>query len=212
MAVVSQPFDRSAICPPPGEIDHELGEFWEDNPWNIAFRHNLSCYERHRTFLNLGDREFADISHLTASDNDGDGRSVVAADFSNNGRMDLLVRQVGGGPLLLYENRFPARSYLKVSLRGHTSNRLGIGARITAVLGDRQVVRELYPINTFHSQGPTFVHLGLGDQTRVERLIVRWPHGETQEFEDVEAGRHILIDEAAGSIETVVPGNTIPPE
>jgi hypothetical protein len=210
MAVVSQPFDRSAICPVPGEPNAELGEFWEDDPWQITFRHNLSAFERNRTFLNLGDREFADISHLTGTDSDGDGRSVVAADFRNNGQMDLLVRQSGGGPLLYFENRFPARSYLKVSLRGHQSNSLGIGARITAVVGDRRIVRELYPTNTFHSQAASFVHIGLGESDRVDKLIVRWPNGATREYSDLAANRHILLDEATAAIETVTPGTTIP--
>ena len=207
---MSQPFDRAATCRAPAEPDPALGEFWEDDPWTIAFRHNLSGFERNRTFLNLGDRRFADISYLTGSDSDGDGRSVVAADFRCNGQMDLLVRQAGGGPLLLFENHFAKRSYLKVSLRGGKSNSLGIGARLTAVLGDRRVVRELYPVNTFHSQAASFVHFGLGTSDRVDKLIVRWPSGATQEYIDIEADRHIVIDEAAQAIETVTPGTSVP--
>ena len=113
MAVVSQPFDRGTVCKVPGNPDPELNEFWEDDPWEIAFKHNLSCFERHRTFLNLGERKFADISFLSGADCDGDGRSVVAADFRCNGQMDLLVRQPGGGALLYYENNFPKNNYLK---------------------------------------------------------------------------------------------------
>ena len=210
MAVVSQPFDRSATCSAPAAPDLELGEFWEDDPWTIAFRHNLSGFERNRTYLNLGDRQFADISYLTSSDSDGDGRSVVAADFRCNGQMDLLVRQAGGGPLLLFENHFPRQNYLKVSLRGSQSNSLGIGARITAVLGDRSLVRELYPVNTFHSQAASFVHFGLAERDTVDKLIVRWPNGATHELADVAGNRHIVIDETAGTIETVIPGTVIP--
>ena len=62
------------------------------------------------------------------NDSDGDGRCVVGADFRNNGRLDVVLRQVGGGPLIIYENNFPQRHYLKVSLRGARSNKLGIGA------------------------------------------------------------------------------------
>jgi len=211
MAVVSQPFDRAATCPAPGTPDAELGEFWEDDPWTIAFQHNLSCYERNRTFLNLGNREFADISYLTGTDSDGDGRSVVAADFRCNGQMDLLVRQAGGGTLMLFENNFPKQHYLKVSLRGSKSNRLGIGARVTATVGDRSLVRELYPANTFHSQAASFVHLGLGDRDRADAVSVRWPSGATTELRDVAGDRHIVIDEATGQLETVEPGTTIPP-
>ncbi len=210
MAVVSQPFDRSATCSAPGARDMELGEFWEDDPWTIAFRHNLSGFERNRTYLNLGGRQFADISYLTGSDSDGDGRSVVAADFRCNGQMDLLVRQAGGEPLLLFENHFPPQNYLKVSLRGSKSNRLGIGSRITAVVGDRSLVRELYPTNTFHSQAASFVHFGLGGRDSVDKLIVRWPSGAKHELTEVAGNQHVVIDEASGAIETITPGRTIP--
>lgn len=208
---MSQPFDRGATCTAPATPDPELGEFWEEDPWTIAFRHNLSCFERNRTFLNLGDRRFADVSYLTGADSDGDGRSVVAADFRCNGQMDLLVRQAGGGPLLLFENHFPKQHYLKVSLRGSTSNSLGIGARLTATVADRQLVRELFPANTFYSQAVSFVHFGLGNSPKVDHLVVRWPSGITHELRDIAADRHIVVDEATGQIEVVEAGTTIDP-
>ena len=207
---MSQPFDRSAICAAPATPDSKLSEFWEDDPWTIAFRHNLSGFERNRTFLNLGDGAFADISYLTGSDSDGDGRSVVAADFRCDGQQELLVRQVGGGTLLLFENKFPKRHYLKISLRGSESNRLGIGARLTATTGPLQQTRELYPANTFHSQAASSVHFGLGDSLTVDTLTIRWPSGKSQTFQAIDADRHIIIDEATETIDIITPGNPIP--
>jgi hypothetical protein len=213
--VVSQPSDRQAKVRLPNELDHSLGEFWVENPWEIISKgHNLSAYERKRVYWNVQGQNFLDISHLTSADNDGDGRSVVAADFRGNGQMDLVVRQAGGGPLFLYENQFPRRHYLEVSLRGRRSNRLGIGSRLTAQAGGRQVVRELYPLNSFQSQMPSVVHFGLGDATRVDRLTIRWPSGKVQELTDLAADRHVVIDEekeGAAAVETVRPGQTIGP-
>jgi hypothetical protein len=212
LAVVSQPGNRSASVSPPGSLDASLREFWVANPWEIiANGHNLSAYERNRAFLNLGGKDFLDISHLTGADSDGDGRGVVAADFRNIGMLDLIVRQAGGGPLLLFENRLPRKSYLEVSLRGRASNRQGIGARVTAQVGGRQIVRELYPANSFLSQAPAGVHLGLADSDTVERLTIRWPSGKVQVLNNVTANRHILVDEdkeGAAAIETIVPGQT----
>jgi hypothetical protein len=199
----------------PGRIDSSLGEFWVENPWEIVKRgHNLSAYERKRAWLNVGGKNFLDLSYLTGADNDGDGRCVVAADFRNNGRQDLLVRQVGGGPLWLYENNFPERHYLKVSLRGRTSNRLGVGARLKAMVNGRPLVREMFPLNSHRSQMPNLVHFGLGDADRVERLEIRWPSGRTQILMDLRADAHIVVDEGkegSAAVETVVPGRTIPP-
>jgi hypothetical protein len=214
MAVVSQPAQRGARVPQPGPLDPSLGEFWVDSPWEI-FRHghNLSCFERNRVYLNVRGQNFVDISHLSGADSDGDGRSVVAGDFRNNGQLDLVVRQAGGGSLLLFENHFPPRHYLTVSLRGTKSNRQGIGARLTAMLAGRQLVRELYPLNSFRSQMPERVHFGLDKADRVDRLTIRWPSGRVQELTDLAADRHILVHEdreGNAAVETILPGQTTP--
>lgn len=216
MAVVSQPDNREARVKAPGQLDHTLGEFWVENPWDIyAKGHNLSAYERKRYYLNvpgsIRGRDFIDISYLTGADNDGDGRCMVGADFRNNGRLDVVLRQVGGGPLMIYENNFPQRHYLKVSLRGVKSNKLGIGARLVATAKGQQLVREQFPVNSFRSQAPNVVHFGLGDAENVERLVIRWPSGQEQELKDVKADRHIVVTEAKPDVETVVPGRTIVP-
>ena len=193
---MAQPFDRKASVPPIGPVDSDSGQFCVNNPWEIvAHQKNLSAYERNRTYLNLGAGRFADISFLTGTDSDGDGRSVIAADLDNDGMLDLVVRQAGGGPLLMFENRMPRQHFLRVSLRGRESNGQGIGAKLTAEVIGRTIVREMYPANTYASQNPCEVYFGLGPATRVDRLTIRWPSGFTQELCDVEADQHILIEE-----------------
>jgi len=196
-------------------VDQSLGEFWVTNPWDIVDKgHNLSSYERKRAFLNVGGKDFLDISYLTGADSDGDGRSVVAGDFRNDGRLDLVVRQVGGGAVLLFENQFPKAHYLTVSLRGTASNKLGIGARLTAAVSGRALTRELYPHNSFRSQMPSRVHFGLGDATMIDKLTIQWPSGAVQTLDDLAADRHVVITEGKtgpGSVETVIPGQVIHP-
>jgi len=182
--------------------DQKLGEFWEDDPWLIASQHNLSCYERNRAFLNVKGHNFLDISYLTSTDSDGDGRCAVAADLNLDGLPELVVRQAGGGPLMIYENRFPQRHWLKVTLRGTESNRLGIGARLTATVGGKQLVRELYPINSFRSQAPSHVHFGLGDSDNIDSLTILWPSGHVQVLDSIPGDRHIIIQEDSNTINT----------
>ena len=99
--------------PQPGQTDRELGEFWVGSPFEIFRNHNLSAFERNRMFMNTGNRNFVDVSFVSGTDNDGDGRSSLAADFNNDGQLDLAVRQSGGPPLLIYENRLSKQNYLK---------------------------------------------------------------------------------------------------
>ena len=213
---MSQPGNRDCCIDAPGKLDHELGEFWATNPWRIDREgHNLSAFERDRVFLNVGGKAFLEVGHLTGADNEGDGRGVVAADFFNSGRLGLLLRQAGGGPLVLYENRFPQRHYLGVTLRGTKSNRQGVGARLVAEAGGLRQTREMYPVcATYSSQGPNRVHFGLGDAAVVSRLTVRWPSGRVQELRDVRADRHVVIDEDAegeSAVRTVTPGRPMRP-
>jgi enediyne biosynthesis protein E4 len=212
---VSQPCDRNCSVPRPGPLDPSLREFWVGNPWQVvAGGHNLSCYERNRVFLNVRGQDFLDVSHLTGADSDGDGRSVVAADFRNVGMMDLLVRQAGGGPLLLFENRLPRKHYLKVSLRGRQSNPQGVGARLTALVKGQPLVREMYPANGYRSQAPNVVHFGLGDAAEADSLTVRWPSGKVQTFRGLQGDRHVVLDEGKdgdAAVETVAPGRTVAP-
>jgi hypothetical protein len=208
---VSQPFNRACKVPAPGDPDRELGEFWVASPWDISTKHNLSAYERNRMFWNVAGGNFLDISTLTGTDSDGDGRSSVAADFDGDGRLDLVVRQSGGGPFLLFKNQFPQRHWLAVTLRGVKSQRQGIGARLTAVAGGRRIVREMNLINSYYSRTPAVVHFGLGDATRIDRLEIEWPSGETQELTDLDGDRHVVIQEGASNVDTVQRGQTIAP-
>lgn len=211
---MSQPFDRGCEVPAPagaGEPDPSLGELWVGNPLMISQLHNLSCYERNRAYLNVGGKNFVDASTITGTDSDGDGRAIFGADLNGDGREDVVVRQVGGGPLLVFENRFPQKAWLKISLRGTESNRQGIGARLIAQVGGTRIVRELWPINTFHSQAPACVHFGLGSQTQVDELTIQWPSGKEQKLGPIPANRHVRVREGADGFDTVTPGQPFKP-
>ncbi len=89
-----------------------------------------------------------------------------------------------------------------------------MGARLTAVVRGQQLVRELYPANSFRSQAPNVVHFGLADAESVERLTIRWPSGKVQVLNDLKGDRHVIVDEdkdGAEAVETVVPGRTMAP-
>lgn len=207
---MSQPGVKKCDVEQPGDLDVDLKEFWVGNPFQIFQQHNLSSFERNRAYLNVEGRGFLEISHLTTADVDGDSRAVLALDLFEPGQMDLVIRQVGGGPVKIFRNRFPKKNYLKVSLGGIKSNSLGIGSKLIAHVGDRQIVRELYPINTYQSQQPSWVHFGLSDAEQVDKLEIRWPSGVVQELADVKANQHVLIVEESSEVKPFA--NSLPPQ
>ena len=193
---MSQPHNRLSQLEAIGEIDEEAGEFWTKNPFQMPNeRENLSSFERNRTFLNLDGNSFIDVSFASGADIDSDSRSVVAADFNRDGATDLLVGSVGGGSLRLFLNRFPKANFSRIRLEGSGSNRAGIGARLTATVKGRKLIRDLFPQNGFMGQGPAEIILGLGDAKAIDRLEVRWPSGKTQIYKNLAANRYFLLKE-----------------
>ncbi len=193
---MTQPFNQRKHLDPAGPLDTAAGEFWYVNPWKVGDT-NLSAYERNRILLNAGGERFWDVSHLTGgADMDSDSRGVVCGDFNLDGMPDVIVRNAGGVPVAVFENRWPKTHWLKVSLRGVQSNRLGLGARIRVESGgNRTQWHELYPTCSFLSQMPSISHFGLGDAVRVDRLTVIWPSGLEQSFDGVEVDQHLKITE-----------------
>ena len=198
-AVVSQPFDRSCSLPAKGKLDHELGEFWAENVFAMpANRQNLSAYESNRVFLNHAGHDFVEVSFASQAALDSDSRSVIAADFNQDHRPDLLVGSVGGGALRLFLNEFPdAGNRVRLELTGTQSNSVGIGCRVIAVCGKQQIVRDVFPANGFMGQGPAEVLIGIGDAEQIDQLIVRWPTGDSQSFDAIPGNSTITITEGS---------------
>ncbi len=203
-AVVSQPLNRNCEIPVLGELDEELGEFWVENPFMMmGIRANLSSYERNRTFINVDGESFIDASFASAMDLDSDSRNVIAADFNRDGATDLLVGSVGGGPLRLFLNRFPKQNSVRIELIGVESNRAAIGTRLVAHVGDRQIVRDVFPANGFMGQGPVETILGLGDATQIDRLHIRWPDGRTQVHNDLPVNKVVSVTQGHAEVNAV---------
>jgi hypothetical protein len=81
---------------------------------------------------------------------------------------------------------------------GRKSNRDGLGVRLTATAGDLRQIWETKRGFSIYSAGDPRAHFGLGTARRIDRLEVRWPSGTVQEFKNVAADEHYLIDEEDG--------------
>ncbi|MGF1579118.1 MAG: CRTAC1 family protein [Gemmataceae bacterium] len=184
------------MLPPLGKIDEEAGEFWVPNPFLMSnLGKNLSAYERNRLYLNLKGVGFLDASFASDADLASDSRSVVPADFNNDGAPDLLVGSVGGGPLRLFLNRFPQKNRVHLRLIGTNSNRSAVGTRVVLHLGKQKIVRDLFLHNTFMSQAPAELRIGVGDAQTIDKMIIRWPTGNAQTFEQVPSNLTLTVKE-----------------
>jgi hypothetical protein len=116
-------------------------------------------------------------------------RGSAAADYDNDGDLDLAVSQIGG-PLVLLENEVGGKNWLEVE-----PDRFCPGAVVTVALPDgRRLRRELQAGSSYLSSEDPRAHFGLGSATAVEEVLVRWPGGETSRVTDVAANEVLRVE------------------
>ena len=135
-------------------------------------------------YWNQGNGKFKDVS---ASGGPGlteplSGRGLAVGDLWNDGRVDAVVNNLSEMPLLLVNEAANGNHWLGVKLVGTVSNRDGIGARVTVVGTKRRWVDEVRSGSTFSSSSDLRLHFGLGAETKVVEVDVRWPNGESEGF------------------------------
>lgn len=194
-AVAAQPFNTTMRHKAPRAVDGSVNEFWLENPFDFERLKgfNLSMYERNRLYLNQGGNHFAEASFVSGVDIDSDTRAVAVGDFDEDGRPDLVVRNVGGGPLRLFLNATEAGASVTVRLQGTRSNRQGTGAQMWLEADGRTQYREHYPQNSLLTQWAHETIFGVGDAKGPFKLRIRWPSGTEQTIE-LPPGRHTVTE------------------
>ena len=116
-------------------------------------------------------------------------RGSAAADFDNDGDLDIAVGTVGGR-LVLLENTAASGNWLEVELEGFFP-----GAVITASLpGGQTLTRELRAGSSYLSTEDPRAHFGLGGAAAARELVITWPDGERTAIDDVEANRIVVVE------------------
>jgi enediyne biosynthesis protein E4 len=164
------------------------------------FRAGSAHAQRKLLFQNTNGRRFTEISRQsgTGFTRDDVGRTLLTGDIDNDGDIDLVVTNNGGGPEILRNTGGNARNAIAIRVAGSPSNRDGLGARVTVVAGGRTQVREVKSGSSYLGQNDLRVHVGLGESTRVDRIDVRWLGGRMETVRDVSANQIITITEGRG--------------
>ena len=140
---------------------------------------------------------FADASRLVALRPGPlvNGRGLAAADYDNDGRVDLAINTIGGRLVLLHNTSPAAGHWISIRLVGRKSNRDGIGAHVEVTAGGRRQSHERIAGSGYLSQDDPRLHFGLGAASKIERLSVAWPSGARQTLENVAVDRVLTITE-----------------
>ena len=174
--------------------------------WPAMGSRSLAGYQPKKVWINDGSGRFVDVAQMVGATDRYDGRSVALADFDGRGMLDVVVANQKG-PLLLYRNDVRSdRHWIGFDLQGACqgdresrtcSNRSAIGAQVEVFWAGRQQLQEVSGGSGFCAQNQRRLHFGLGEHKAIDRVVIRWPSGKTQELAAPEAGRVHSVQEPA---------------
>ncbi len=161
-----------------------------------------SGHERHCCFLNTRDQRFATISAVSGLDVPDDGRTVAVTDWDLDGRPDLWISNRTSPRVRFFRNHSTqAAHWIAFKLQGVRSNRDAIGARLELFLGQGGTTKRIKTLRAgegFLAQSTKWVHFGLGDETTVDHLVVRWPGGDVEQFTSLAPDARYFLEQGTG--------------
>jgi len=188
------------------DFDHDG---WEDLFVSNGHIGTLQAYltgrdDPNQLFRNRGDATFANVSAEAGIMDRQVGRGLAVADVDGDGDQDVFGVVLGTGEEEIHSKLYINQSekaghYVQIALEGTRSNRDAIGAQVWVYAGGQTHIRELEGGGgSYCSKSSNVLHLGLGEADRIDSLLIRWPSGQVDRYEEIEVdSKHTFVERGA---------------
>jgi hypothetical protein len=165
-------------------------------------RGNVGYAQPPHLFLNQGNGTFRDAAADAGREfaRPRVGRGLACGDFDRDGDVDLLVTTNNGPAVLFRNDQRAGNRFVRFHLKGTTSNRDAIGATVRIFHGGSSQSRLVKSGSSYLSQSELPVTFGVGTRDRIDRVVVSWPNGRSEEFKNVVTGKAYDCVEGKGML------------
>jgi hypothetical protein len=197
---------------------------YDNDGWKdllVAQGHDLDTIEKSFPYLryreaplllrNLGGKKFVDVGPVS---NDvfrqrWVGRGLAIGDIDNDGRVDAVITENGGPAHILMNRTNTANHWIGFKLVGQKSNRDGIGAviRIDISTGSQWVT--VTTASSYLSASDVRAHFGIGSNTFVNTVEIRWPSGIVQTLKNIPGDQYLPVEEPVSAAAAESPRRTM---
>ncbi len=163
-------------------------------------RRDIAYAQSPLLFVNSGKGQFRDVAGTIGGGfaNPKVGRGLAYGDFDRDGDCDVLLTTNNGPAYLFRNDQVAGNRSIRFKLAGTKSNRDGIGATVRIFFNGGSQYRMIRSGSSYLSQSELAAVFGLGRRDVVERAVIQWPSGRTEEFKSLQAGQSYLCTEGKG--------------
>lgn len=122
-------------------------------------------------------------------------RGAVFGDLNNDGKIDIVILNARAKPTVILNESATSNHWTTLKLTGVKSNRSAVGASARLTAGGRVRVDEVRAGRGYQSAEDLRLHFGLGTNSIIEQLEVRWPSGVTNTWMHLPADRILHLTE-----------------
>lgn len=183
-----------------GDVNATFLDFDNDMDLDIAI---ASLYTGHfsRFYRNDGEDGFVDVTYETNTAIH-DSVSVVWSDVDEDGDPDIIIADRAGTPnVTLFINRVGQdNNWIELVLEGTATNRGAVGARVNLEAGGVTQMRDIRGGGGHeNTQNSSVVHFGLGQESSIDHVSVRWVGGATEVISGITPNGRFVIVEGSGT-------------
>ena len=127
------------------------------------------------------------------------GRGVAFGDLFNDGKMDAVMNNLDGPPVLLRNVNPDHHHWVELQLVGGAgSPRDAVGATVYLTAGGMRQRGDVLSGGSYLSSNDLRVHFGLGDTTKVDEVEIHWPSGKVEKLQLPAVDRILTVEEGKG--------------
>jgi len=119
-------------------------------------------------------------------------------DYDRDGDLDVLLTTNNDQAFLYRNDVANGNRSIRFRLVGTKSNRDAIGAVVRLSAQGQQQTRMVRSGSSYLSQSELPVTFGLGRNEQIERVVIEWPSGKSEEYKGLKAGMAFQVTEGKG--------------
>jgi hypothetical protein len=188
--------ELSGVAYNEGDANVHMGDYDLDGDLDLVV---TSHYGLHlRVYRNDPGSRLVDVTYLLGVS--GRAESAIWVDLDEDGDLDLVTADRGVPRVFTSQLGDGSRHWVELLLEGAGGNPEAIGARVTVTSSGRTLVREVRTTGALaNRQASRWAHVGLGTETAIDSVSVRWPDGTVEAFTGVAADGRWHLAEGAGA-------------
>jgi enediyne biosynthesis protein E4 len=175
--------------------EHDWGTSWSERP--LLF-HNLDHGKKFEVVPAVEGTGLADVIPA---------RGAAFGDIFNDGKIDVVINCMDHTPVLLRNVNDDHNHWVGLLLiGGPKSPRDAIGATVFLTAGGMRQRADVMSGGSYESTNDFRPHFGLGQNTKVDKVEIRWPDGMLETLALPGIDRYFAVEEGKGIVPSVYDG------